>query len=155
MVESNTNVQPEPSTLEIKPNNGVDPYLVVALTRENITKEIAFSAQVTGNHPEVPNKLAIDSSIKARDIVLAVNHCMEEAISVNATVVWELLKHIPHTYEDLGNILIACTLGVQKVAQKNDDVYLTKHPEMGEYRWLMKWVKPMFDTAVNKSLDPH
>lgn len=156
MVESKGNVPPGPYSIEIKPDNGVDPYVVAELTRENITKEIAFSAQGSGIHPEVPNKLIIHRGINARDIVSSVNYCMGEAISVNARVVLELLKYVPHTYKDLGNILNACTLGIQTVAEKEDaNTYQTRLPEMGEYRWLRKWVEPMFDQTINRKLDPY
>lgn len=153
MVELNRNVEPEPYIVELNPDNK-KPY-VVEVTQGNIAKAIAFLAQDRGMHPVTPDKLVIHRGINARDIVLAVNYCMGEKISVNARVVWELLKHIPHDYKDLGNILNACTLGIQRVAEKNGNVYQTKIPEIGEYRWLRKWVEPMFDTAVNKALNPY
>lgn len=155
MVESNRNVVPEPYIVEINPDNkDVKPY-VVEVTRDNIANVVKFSAQGSGIHPETPNRLIIHRDINARDIVLSVNSCMGEGISVHARVVWELVKHIPHNYKDLGNILNACTLGIQRVAEKNENVYQTKHPEIGEYRWLRKYVEPMFDITVNKALDPY
>ena len=141
MVEFSPNIDAAPATLEINKSNIVD--------------VVRFSADGTGLHPEVPEILIVKADINPNDIVSAVFSCVEQSVSINAAVVRELLKRVQPSSQHFAAILTACIDGIMNVRNKEASVYRTKHPELGEWRWLRKWVIPMLDTAVNKELDPY
>lgn len=91
----------------------------VEINGGNLKSLVQFSAEVDGLNPKTPDRLIISGEITPPDVVSAITNCADKGISVNPTVVKELLKHVPVTYEELGAIAAACAKGITNVTKKD------------------------------------